>query len=243
MNRLMLTTWILFGVLAAGCAHNPHVNVGRTPLPQGFVRPPALEFNGPEGGWPASVKGATNVHLIPWQDVPGSLTEEDAVRLRTAALRDSRVRELLGERFAYVSAAEVEPEKAAPRRQGAPQKVRLTFFSHAHNTMVEVVMQGVEVQSAAQREGASPREGEEEIRSAVALAERDPRLANKLAGLTGRALITAPDRGQPGYGHRVLDLTFGTDEEDLPHYFALVDLTTETVLEAAPIAARERRQP
>ena len=242
MKRLLLVT--LISVAWGSGAHAQQQGPAKpTELPRQPPPPPVLEFTGPEEGWPPRVKGASDFRLLPLQEIPTARNEKAEAQLRTAALANPRVRELLGERFAFVSAGEVEPKKGADSRPAGSPVVRLTFFSHAHNTAVEVLMSGSRVQSAERRPGEAPPEGAEEIRAAIALAERDSRLAGTLEGLSGNALVAFPEKGQPGYGHRVLDVTFTREGVDLARSFALVDLTDEKVLAAGPIEARGRRQP
>jgi len=211
--------------------------------------PPKLEFTGPDAGWPPRVKGATNVRIVGWQEAPGSLTDQVEARVRRAAERDARVRRELGERFAYISADEIEEGKGRRRDPARPLAVRVTFFSHSNNSAVEVTIRGGVVEGVARRPDDQPPEGVGEIAAAVALARRDSRLRGKVQGLTGHAILVSPDQGEPGYGHRVLTVTFRKraadvtvrrDAEELPRYFALVDLSDQKVLAAGPFLIRGR---
>lgn len=210
-------------------------------LPAETPQAPVLEFTGPAEGWPPSPKGATNVTLVPWEEIPGSLTDVLESEIRQAALQDPRVRELLGNRFAYISTDEIEPEKEQKQDASQPLATRVTFFSHANNVAIEVRMSGTTVENVTKREEGQPPEGQDEIKAAIALAQRDQRLRGKLQGLIGSAILASLQAGQPGYGHRVLDVTFTREGEDVPRYFALVDLTDRRVLAGGPTAAREGR--
>lgn len=213
----------------------------RGTLPSTPGETPRIEFTGEEAGWPPQPKGAINVTRVVWEEIPGSLTDELESRIREAALRDARVREALGNRFSYISTDARELEKGRLREPTQPLSTRVVFFSHTRNVALEVYMLGTAVENVTIREGYDPPEGKEEIDAAVALAESDPRLRGQLEGLTGAALVAFPQAGQPGYRHRVLDVTFTREGEDLPRYFALVDLTDQKVLVAGPTSARGRR--
>lgn len=195
-----------------------------------------LEFGKEEGGWPPLPIGAQNVTLISWSEVAVSLTEPLGVQLQQAALADAQVRQLLGERFVFISADELEQGKTGRPQTTAELATRLTFFSHTNNVAVEVRMLGSKVENVNRREGYQPPEGAEEIDLAVQLARRDSRIREKVANLEAGALVAFPQKDQPGYGNRVLYVSFSKLGEGLAHYMALVDLTTQKVLAAGPAA-------
>lgn len=70
----------------------------------------------------------------------------------------------------------------------------------------------------------------------IELARADPRLAGKVQDLRGHGLLMQPDRGffrnDPGYGHRVIWITFSQGVGGDPKYWAQVDLTDDRVLDA-----------
>ena len=70
------------------------------------------------------------------------------------------------------------------------------------------------------------------------MASQDERLAGKLEGLRGDAIVTFSEANQRGHGNRILYVTFSKDEQDLPPFRAVVDLTERLVLEAGPIGTR-----
>lgn len=232
MEQTLLALFVLALVmLAAGCQE-------KRALPEKPPEVHAIEFTGPEAGWPPKPKGQTNVTEVAWQEIPGSLTDSLEAAIRRAALQDTRVPNLLGARFAYISTDEIEPAEKRSRLPSEPLVTRVTFFSHSNNVAVEARLQGLRVDSAKTKEGYQPPEGKDEIEAAIALARRDDRLRDKVPNLSGDAILAFPEREQPGYGHRVLYVTFSIEEEDLPRYFALVDLTEPTVLSAGPITGR-----
>jgi hypothetical protein len=210
----------------------------RQRLPERTPEVNRLEFTGPREGWPPKPRERANVTHVPYREIPGSLTDALEARMRRAAVSHPQVRALLGSRFAYISADEIEPDKGAPRNPSAPLAARVTFFSHANNVAVEVRMLQTQVQGARRRAGYHPPEGQDEIRLAVNLARRDSRLYARVRNLEGNAILAHPRQGQPGYGHRVLYVAFSRADEDRTLYFALVDLTAQQVLSAGSAGRR-----
>jgi hypothetical protein len=95
-------------------------------------------------------------------------------------------------------------------------------------------MRGERFLSVGRQEGYQPPERKDEIDAAIALAKRDPHLDAKLDGLTGRAILIEPETGilfqEPGAGNRVFWVTFSTEAERHPHYWAIVDLSEGKVI-------------
>lgn len=199
-------------------------------LPEKKPEPHTIEFTGPEEGWPPRPKGRTNVQQVRSKEILRSLTEAREAAIRRAALRDLRVRKLLGDRFAYISTDEVEPAKRRTRRPAGPLATRVTFYSHTNNVAVEVQMVGTRVRGVRRNEGFQPPEGAEEIATAIKLAQGDPRLRDHVGGLNSFAILTPASKGHPASGHRVLHVTFSKGEDLPPLYFAFVDLTDQKVL-------------
>jgi hypothetical protein len=86
------------------------------------------------------------------------------------------------------------------------------------------------------RRETQPAPVDEEIERAVALAREDARLAPHVVDLRGVALLAAPsDPLDPRAGHRCFDVRFGEEDERLPRYWALVDLSAGEVLRAGPV--------
>ena len=206
------------------------------------VEPPKLqklEFTGPEEGWPPRPKGQTNIKEVVSQEIPGSLTDAMEESLRVTAIQDGRVRKLLGGRFAYIGADEIELDKEKPRQPSDPLLTQLTFFSYTNNTAIEVRMKGTLVESAAVQSEYQPPESGEEVELAVTLAREDDRLRGKLDGLVEvNGILVEPPKGSPGFGHRVIEVFFGKKGEDLPDYHALVDMNTAKVLVANPLRVK-----
>ena len=213
--------------------------------PQLPAKPPEVvkqEFTGPQEGFPPKVKGRTNVAASSAQESNVRLTDALAVQTRDAALQDQRVRELLGSRFAYIDTDEIDTEKGQTANPNGPLATLVTFFSYEKNVAVLVRMSGLKVESATRKDGYQPPEGREEIIEAIALAGRDSNLRDRLQGLTGHAILTHTQAGRSGYGHRILRVTFRNGDEDVPRYFANVDLTDQKVLSAGTVAQENKER-
>ena len=113
---------------------------------------------------------------------------------------------------------------------------RLTYFSYSHNVAVHVHMKDSTILEASRAEGYLPPEGPRDIQRGIELARADRRLADKVQGMQGHGLLMQPDRGffrnDPGYGHRVIWITFSPGPGGDPKYWAQVDLTEDRVLDA-----------
>jgi len=202
--------------------------------------PVKQEFTSKEEGWPPRVKDRTNVTAGPAQETSVRLTNALAVQTRDAALQDQRVREQLGNHFAYIHTDEIEPEKG--QTANGPLATRVTFFSYANNVAVLVRMSGLKVESVSRREGYQPPEGADEIKQAIEFASRDNKLRDKLPGLTGNAILTLNEGERANSSHRVLRVTFSQGDEDAPRFFAEVDLTDQRVLSAGPFGAENKER-
>jgi hypothetical protein len=90
--------------------------------------------------------------------------------------------------------------------------------------------------STARLEGYLPPEGPQDVQRGIELARADSRLTGKVQSLEGHGLLMHPDRGffknDPGYGHRIIWITFSQGQDGDPKYWAVVDLTEDTVLDA-----------
>jgi hypothetical protein len=204
--------------------------VKQPPLPTKIPVPPAIQFTKVEEGWPPRPQGRTNESYVPWTQRPGAFTESQEAGLRQAALQDAQVRTVLGDRFAYITASEVEPDKARPRNATEPVPVDLTFYSYSNNVAVEVRMTGQKVEKVYRREGYQPPEGAEEVKAAIALALQNEQAPQAVHNMRATAILTYYEPGTPEHGHRILHVSFSSLPDYVPQYFALVDLTANKVL-------------
>ncbi|MGH7232555.1 MAG: hypothetical protein ACREJU_14535 [Nitrospiraceae bacterium] len=213
---------------------NPPTNVPKSALPAQAPPVQKLEFDASPEGWPLKPKGRSNVTAITTTVPSSTLSAARETEIQQAALQDRRVRDLLGTRFTHINTETIMPGKHVTP---APElrRTRLTYFSYTRNMAVEVRMRGQDLETANARPGYEPPEGEEEIQKAVDLARSDGRLQRAVQGLAGHAILTSIEEGKPGYGHRVLWVTFARGDSGDPLFSAAVDLTDEKVLDAGPV--------
>jgi hypothetical protein len=222
--------------------HDPETPVAKTPLPAGAPAPHAVDFiaSGEEGHVRPLMAGATAAADVQSQPSAMAVTAGDARSLDATARKDPRVSQLLGARAAFISAEAADPDSKVDFgccRAGAPgPAIQLTYYSYATNAAVTVTMRNGAVAGLARRDGYQPPEGEEEVAAAIELGRKDDRLAGRVAGLEGRAILMEPERGvlwnDAGYGHRVLWVTFERGKSGDPLFWAVVDLSEQRVLEA-----------
>lgn len=254
-HLLLMTNWILAGVLF-GCSGVALTKVPKQPLP---AQPPQLaelplELS-PDGGPRRPVDALSPTSL----SRPGPeiiIVEKDPSSLRAIAEQDSGVKKQLGDRFAFIDMEEVLADQclisnashdpSLPRAteramSQTPDAYRLNYYSYTNNVAVHVCMDNNKLISVQRdpREGYQPEESEEEITAAIELARIDKRIAGNVHNLHGHALLTSPEEyryfwvnDEAGFGDRVFWVTFSKAPESLALYFATVDLTTRTVLDA-----------
>ncbi len=205
-------------------------------LPSKIPVPPAIEFTKVEEGWPPRPQGRTNESYVSWTQRSAAFTESQEAGLRQAALQDAQVRAALGDRFGYITASEIEPDKAHPRSATEQAPVILTFYSYSNNVAIEVQIAGQKVEKVNRREGYQPPEGVEEVKAAIALALQDQRAAESVRNMRPTAILTYAESGREQQGHRVLHVSFSSPPDYVPQYYALVDLTANKVLVFSRIA-------
>jgi hypothetical protein len=201
-------------------------------------RVPALRFSGLEQEWPPTPTGRANEKVIPLgREIAGSLTIQLREQILTTSSQSPRVRELLGDRFGYIGIDEASEKVTTP----SSPLVVVTFFSHTHNTAVKVHMRGLEILDVVREPDLQPHAGLDEVDMAVSLAQADSRLKEKVTELEGGGILVVPSYEQPGYGHRVLYVTFAEKLGTTPLYSAIIDLTDNKVLSAGTDGERQKR--
>lgn len=258
MEPSRLKVFLIAGIVSGmftGCSSVGVSKIPKKPLP---ASPPALtELTlelPPEGGARQPVASSPAPTLQ--GNIPNIIiVEKDSSSLRTAAEQDSTVKTELGERYGFITMDEVfaeqcritvQEEGSGPRhvsnRPSNQEKInRLTYFSYTHNSAVHVCLTNHTVTSVQRdpRKGYQPEESPEETEHAIALARQDSRIAQDVRDLFGHAILTSPEEyryfwvsDEAGFGNRVLWVTFSETPESLALFFARVDLTTDTVLDA-----------
>lgn len=252
---LLVTNWVLASVFW-GCSGVELTKIPKKPLP--FHPPPLVEIPlelPPKGGprrpidamSPTTFSGPGPEIIIIDSDQPG---------LRATAEHDPAVRTQLGDRFAFINAEEVSADQClvpvptddpplprATARSASPDTsvYRLTYYSYTNNVAVYACLNDQQVSSIQPdpRKGYQPEEGDEEITAAIELAKADQRIAQEVQNLHGHAILTSPEEyryfwvnDEAGFGDRVFWVTFSETPESLALYFARVDLTSQTVLDA-----------
>jgi hypothetical protein len=217
------------------------VKAGSLPLPPGSVH--RLAFDGPSDGARRMPMGITALPAGQGTAADGS-TSTTVSDLAAKAVANPKVREALGSRSTLISTTATAP--SAKHLSGCctamSPKHRLMFYSYTNDVAVDVEMKGDDVISIMRRERSYlPPEGEEEMQQAIALARKDSRIPGGLPQLDGHAILMQPGDGllwnEPGYGHRVFWVTFSQGLSGNPEYWAVVDLSAQTVLKVEQEAA------
>lgn len=238
LGRLLIVT---LAVASLGCPDGDKPTEPRetSDLPSGEDRPEidVIEFTGPEDGWPPRVRDVTDSRAVAWEPLPGALTDELEAELVESLLADAEVRETLGERFALVGAENVYLDK-----RDADPRYRFTFYSHSNNLTLQVDVENSERVAMEKLEPHryQPAPGRDEIDAAIEMARNWLRDKDfPVAELEGGVLLAFPE-SRPGevafYENRVLYVSFSEPEDVIARYFALVDLTTNEVLDGGAAA-------
>jgi hypothetical protein len=214
--------------------------VAKQPLPATPPVPHRLQFAGiDESGHakPKTAAAGASTELIR-KVSPAAFTTDQIAGLRQAAEANPRVVAQLGERWTFIEADRLAVEGKASFGccTASFHQARLLYFSYSNNVAVEVQLKGTTVMAVSRREGYIPPEGDDDVRKAVELARGDKRLSGKVAGLEGHGIMMEPKQGMiwddPGYGHRVMWVTFSQGQDGDPKFWAVVDLTADKVLDA-----------
>lgn len=219
----------------------------KTTLPDRIPAPHDLQFTGDDTAGhhkPRMAGAVSDVAVKRSTNASAVLPSSEVATLRKAAESDARVTGLLGSRWGFIDADRLTREDKVSFgccRQTAAL-TRLLYYSYSQNVAVEVHMKEMSVLSVSRLEGYLPPEGPQDVQRGIELAKADPRLAGKVEQLEGHGLLMQPDRGffrnHPGYGHRVIWITFSRGQDGDPKYWAVVDLTEDKVLEAGEEAPR-----
>ncbi len=252
---LIVTSWIM-GSFLLGCSSVELTKVPKKPLPAQHPQLSELPLELPPERGPRRPVDVISPTTLSGPGPEIIIVEIDQAPLRTTAEQDAAVKQQLGDRFAFIGTEEVPADQClvtvpsdnppAPRamaRSAAPgaSRYRLTYYSYTQNVAVHVCLKDHRVFSvqADPREGYQPEEGEEEITAAINLARTDKGIAREVQNLHGHAILTSPEEyryfwvsDEAGFGDRVFWVTFSEMPESLALYFARVDLTSQTVLDA-----------
>jgi hypothetical protein len=163
-----------------------------------------------------------------------AMAPEQFARAAEVALANDQVAGALGQ-----GAHQVIGTSTVPRGDKDAAEYALLFvaYSYSENRAVEVLLDPGSLEVLDVRTAESqPAPVDEEIERAVALARGDGRLEQHVADLRGVALLAAPsDPLDARANHRCFDVRFGEEDERLPRYWALVDLSADEVLRAGSV--------
>jgi hypothetical protein len=216
-------------------------------LPLGELRPivePAFRDQAP----PQTKEEVEEWERFPSSPVEHMLTDELAQHAEAVALASPDVKRLLaGKRYIPIGATLMDEGDEKPEGEARAQAGTLIFmiYNYTDNVPVQVILdrdaRGVR-SVAEQVMGPACPAPPREIETAIALAREDQRLAERLTeDMEGTAImVTVEDPAHPLYRHRLLDVRFGYPDERLPRHMALVDLSTERVVRAGPVAGVQR---
>lgn len=242
--RLLLLMLVL---LHQGCSvfsgprHHSEVRSPETVKPASLPLPPGhvhrLEFNDPSDGVRRIPTGITALPAGQGTAADGATSTTIASELAAKVVTNSKVRQVLGSRYTLISATvtDLSAKHLSGCCTGMSPKHRLLFYSYTNDVAVGVEMKGDDVITIVQRDRSYlPPEGEEEIQQAIDLARKDSQIPGGLPQLDGHAILMQPGDGllwnEPGYGHRVFWVTFSKGLSGNPEYWAVVDLSAQTVL-------------
>ncbi|MCS6326031.1 MAG: hypothetical protein H8K06_02920 [Nitrospira sp.] len=220
---------------------DPETAIPKRPLPAQVPTRHILEFTAdesPEHVKPKMAGTVTDAAVIRSAGPIMQLSAAEIASLKKAAEADPRVQTLLGARWGFIDADPSPPKSKVSFGccRASARFARLMYFSYSHNVAVDVRMKDGSVLQAARAEEYLPPEGPQDVARGIELARADPRLAGKVQDLRGHGLLMQPDRGffrnDPGYGHRVIWITFSQGVGGDPKYWAQVDLTDDRVLDA-----------
>ncbi|MFN0016177.1 MAG: hypothetical protein ACKVU2_16680 [Saprospiraceae bacterium] len=226
MRKLIFhSTCLLLCFWLAGCKKH---------LPETIPDMKALEFSGSKEGWPPRPKGALDIKEVPFEVIEREkVSSELQEQLKAIAIADKKVKEVLGTNYALLDVFSAELPKATSQ---AISLYTLSYYSYTQNLAVNVQSDGRSVVSVNSIRDFQPVESNEEIESASRLVIAQSPISDKVKGLRAKGIITEMPRGTKGHGHRVLYLSYLKNAtDDLPLYYALVDLTKNTILETGSL--------
>jgi hypothetical protein len=184
-----------------------------------------------QGIWPPQPLGMSNE-----QPLPASAMESARGNVINAArsivMNNPAVRQVLGDDYIEFDGSLGESKSDVT--------ASFLFFSYSSNETVEVELlrSGEVVSQTYAAFEFQPTEQAAEVERAIALADAALNSAGFATdGLTGTAMLAFPrasddtDNGQQFYPERVLYVTFGEGDGELPAYSALANLSTGTVSE------------
>lgn len=203
------------------------------PLPQQGQHTPHTDIE--QGIWPPQPLGMTGEEAFPSSARSGA--QKNIVNAaRGRVMNNPQVREALGDDY-------VEFDGSLGDSKG-DITASFLFFSYTGNETIEASLfrSGDVTVTAYAASEFQPTEHASEVGRAIDLAGAALTTAGyETAGLTGTAMLAFPpaddntDSGQQYYPDRVMYVTFGVGDGELPAYRALANLTTGEVTQAGVV--------
>jgi len=252
MRETIITIDIVLALVLAVSAPGPlhmymssAVAQGQTASPSATFPPqvgvPPLTYAGPEQGYPPKILGITNARPIPSKPLP-ALDPQREDQIRNATLADPRVRQAVGDHFALLGVFPIPVPKSKPVGVPSPtpvQQTRVVLFSYSDNVAVEALLSGLTVERVVRRPDYMLPESAEEVSAAIKLARADDRIADKVKDLPASAILGGFSSEGKSPSHRLLHASFfHSDDDEVPSFEAMVDLTAQQVLSAGPVPQR-----
>lgn len=173
--------------------------------------------------WEAEYENFQPVEPDPIEDRP-VLTPEDEERAIAAAREDERVLDRLEDHRHETLGAGLFLRRGEKEGEPVPS-YDVLFYDYVEDQVLTVTLDAEFEVDAVETSEYQPALTDAERERAVALAREDEWLAERLHHeLIGRTLIAPTDSG-----HRMVDVRFMREDQRLPEYMAIVDLSEEAV--------------
>lgn len=185
--------------------------------------------------WPPQLDGMSNQQALP-STARSRARNSVLAAARSSLLNNPEVREALGPTISEYNATLGDPKGDAT--------ASFVYYNYSSDQTVEVTLKrdgsiALQTFDASQFQ---PTENSDDIASAINLAKTTLESGGYItAGLTGTAMLAYPPANKTQnlsdifYPQRVLYVTFGSGDGELPDYSALVNLSTATVSEFGTI--------
>lgn len=197
-------------------------------LPKKPADQPNLTWSKKEEGWPPKLANMDVKEFVLQRD-PERLTPTMLADTRSFVLQNSRVKALIGSRFAVTAIAEPEPTKGGSLSEKVSD-LNVYIYSYTFNRPLLVKLKNNEIVQTDTLSRIVLSESLEEIQAAITLAKTDPTVKARSTNLEANASLTFPEKGKEGYGNRLFFVTFSEKNNRLPQFSTVVDLTLNKII-------------
>ncbi len=231
VNEVFVASVVVITLVACSDGDNITVVNSTLPSPGGHTEHTDIA----EGIWPPEPLGMTNVQQVPAsarKSVLGGVIDA----ARSSVLNNPRLKSALGADY-----REFEATLGDPKLDTAASFV---FYNYAtdESVVAELKADGEVAYETYPAVVFQPAEHNEEVEQAIALGADSLMLAGyETSGLSGTAMLAFPPASSstepPGrfYPQRMMYVTFGTGNGELPVYSALVNLGSKSVIESGVV--------